>query len=307
MGLPGDNLDAVLLTRDKIKMRAHLGKHDFCQVRHRVCHSVEDAQRFLDDVGGPVVLKPFDGGGSIGVCLVESGNVLEERWSWTRGTTQDPILAEEFLQGPEFSVESISKRGHHEVAMITEKVTTEIPRFVELGHQMPAGLDEATTQQVHDLVIRFLTLIGQTTGPAHTEIRMTSTGPKIIESQTRVGGDQIWEMCQMVSGVDLQSEMVACLLGLDDPARVPTDPAVAIRFFSYENTRIVDVQDLDKAQAADGVIRLKCTLEPGMVIGPLESSLSRQGYVMCSGKNVHHAIRNAENAADLLKVKQTAL
>lgn len=307
-GIPGDNLEAVLLTRNKADMRDLLQRNGLSPVRHRVCASVDDARGFIRDLGGgPVVLKPPAGGLSDGVCVVETEAQLEERWVWTRSATLGPLLAEEFLSGPEFSVESISLNGEHDVVMITEKLTTPLPRFIELGHQVPARLDRDTRARITELVGSFLTLVRQNTAPAHTELRLTRSGPRLIESQTRMGGDQIWEMCQLVSGADVISATIAGLLDLPQPPRKSVAAAAAIRFFGYENLRILGVQDVAAARNARGVIRISCSLEPGQELGPLTSSDSRQGYVLCEGTSVEDAVTNAEAARDLVRVKSEPL
>lgn len=303
LGIPGDNLEAVLHTRDKIDMRELLGRHGLSPVRYQVCQTVDDAKRFFRSLEGEgMVLKPFAGGLSEGVFFVDAEEDLEARWNGSREVMDGPILAEEFLHGPEFSVESLSINGQHLIAMITEKETTALPRFIELGHQVPARLDEAQQAAVKELVSRFLDIIGQKTGPAHTEIRLTPSGPRIIESQTRVGGDQIWEMCEMVSGVNLTGETVAVLTDIPRPERKPVAKAAAIRFFSYENARILDVRGIERAQSAPGVIRLECQLQAGQRYETLKSSNSRQGYVLCVGDTIEQAVANAEAARDAVQV-----
>ncbi|MCG3462479.1 ATP-grasp domain-containing protein [Xenorhabdus bovienii] len=307
LGIPGDNLNAVQVTRDKIKMRALLEQHALSPVRHQMCQTLADARAFLQKLGeSSMVLKPFAGGLSEGVYFVHNESELEEKWRWTREATSGPILAEEFLQGPEFSVESISLHGKHEIVMVTEKLTTELPRFIELGHQAPARLDVQTHERIHQLVDDFLCVIDQQTSPAHTEIRLTSSGPKIIESQTRIGGDQIWEICQMVSGVDLMSETIATLVGLPLPQRKPVANAAAIRFFSYENVRVQKVSGISDAAQYPGVIRLICSLHEGVDIGTMVSSDSRQGYVLCTGSSPEEAVYRAEAARGAVIVNMVA-
>jgi biotin carboxylase len=307
LGLPGANLSAVIHTRDKIKMRALLASHGVATVAYQPCDTIEEAAEFLSRLGKPIILKPYAGGGSAGVARVAEPGELAAAWAWARASTQERILAEEFIEGPEFSVESVSAHGRHEVAMITEKLTTGAPHFIELGHQVPPRLDEDTQAQVRSMVVRFLELIDQQVSPAHTEIRLTPQGPKIIESQTRIGGDQIWEMCEMVSGIDQMSETIANLVGRPAPQRTPRAPAAAIRFFALENVRVDAVDGVDLAKASPGVVRVNCTLKPGAELGPLKWSESRQGYVLCTGDDVHAAIANAEHALGQVRVDNSPL
>ncbi|WP_331763785.1 ATP-grasp domain-containing protein (plasmid) [Streptomyces hirsutus] len=307
LGVAGDNLTAVELTRDKVGTRVLLDRHGLSAVRHRLCSDLGEARRFMQELGGAaMVLKPRDGGLSEGVCHVAAEDALAAGWAWTRRATDGPVLAEEFLEGPEFSVESISVAGRHEIVAVTEKVTTRLPRFIETGHRLPARLDRKTQTAVEQLVSDFLTIIDQKDGPVHTELRITETGPKIIEAQTRVGGDQIWELCEMVSGVDLMAETFAALLELPRPERKPVAAAAAIRFFSYENVRIGHVDGIAEAAKSDGVVRLECSLAPGQELGPLTSSTSRQGYVLCTGDTTDAALARAERAHDLVRLGTAA-
>ena len=308
LGVPGDNLTAVLLTRDKTRTRELLNHNELSPVRHRVCAALADARDFMAELNGQaIVLKPPAGGLSEGVFIVETQDQLPERWAWTSLVADGPILAEEYLSGPEYSVESISRHGRHEVVMVTEKLTTGFPGFVEVGHQVPARLDNTDRRRIEKLIGDFLNLIEQKTGPVHSELRLTPSGPRLVEAQTRIGGDQIWEMCEMVSGVDMIAETLAALLGLPSPPRTPSAPAAAIRFFSYENARILDVQGAAAAENAPGVVRVHCTLERGQELGSLASSNSRQGYVLCQGSSTHDAAVKAEAAHDLVRVDRAPI
>ncbi len=306
LGLPGGNEQAVLMTRDKFRMRQLLREHQLSAVEYALCESEADVAAFFDRLGGrPLVLKPFDGGGSIGISYVDAADRIADAWAWTRNACKGRILAEEFLEGQEYSVESISRNGRHEVVMITEKLTTQAPHFIELGHQMPARLTPEVHQAVVDTVTRLLDVVEQQTAPAHTEIRVGPQGVKIIESQTRIGGDQIWEMTELVSGVDLMSETLCELLSLPMPARRPVAAAAAIRFFARENEQVEAVDGIAQAAAGEGVFRLSCSLKAGQRLGKLTWSESRQGYALCLGDTVDQAVARAESAVAAVRVTGT--
>ncbi|HEY3606276.1 MAG TPA: ATP-grasp domain-containing protein [Pseudonocardiaceae bacterium] len=303
LGLAGDNLTAVLRTRDKTRTRELLDRHGLSPVRHRVCATPADARAFMAELGGlPIVLKPRAGGLSEGVFFVATEAELAERWGWTSTVETGPLLAEEYLTGPEYSVESVSRDGVHEIVMVTEKITTGLPGFVELGHQQPARLGERDRAAVDELITSFLTLIDQRTGPVHSELRLTPAGPRLIEAQTRIGGDQIWEMCELASGVDMIAETLTALLGLPAPDRVAQAKAAAIRFFGYENSTVLDVTGVAAARAATGVHRLVCSLAAGQELGRLTSSNLRQGYVLCTGDSTDDAVAKADAAHAMVRV-----
>jgi biotin carboxylase len=297
LDLPCNDIKPVIYTRDKIKMRALLAENNIGTVKYKVCKNIADVKDFFINVNKePIIIKPFSGGGSRGISLIQEETEIEKAWNWTCENGILPILAEEYIDGSEFSVESISLSGLHEVAMITEKVTTHFPHFIETGHQAPADLSLITKQEIEKLIIQFLDLIGQKTAPAHTEIKLSKNGLKIIESQTRIGGDQIWEMTEMITGIDLMSETICHLLQLPAPNREPKINAAAIRFFTYENQVIEEITNIDEVKKLPNIIRVNCTLKPGQKLGELKSSECRQGYIFCKGNTLIEAINNAEFA-----------
>ena len=303
LGVPGDNLAAVRATRDRGAVRELVERHGLGSVRHRVCAGIEDARDFLlEQAGTPIVVKPLGREPGEGVHLVQSEWQLAECWPWISALTDGgPILAEEFLTGPEFGVQTISLGTGHEVVLMTEKKTAR-PHFVEVGYQVPARLTPTERAEIEVLVKRFLELVGQGVGPAHSKIRLTARGPRLIGARTTAGGEQVWELCRLVSGADLIAETVATLADVPRPPRTPAARGAAVRFFDYEDVRILEVSGLERAARARGVVRLSCTLEAGQELGPLRSATSRQGYVLCTGTDTADAVANAEAAHALVKV-----
>ncbi|VEB39325.1 phosphoribosylglycinamide synthetase ATP-grasp (A) domain protein [Legionella sainthelensi] len=206
------------------------------------------------------------------------------------------LIAEEYLLGKEYSVESLSLDGQHQVIAITEKLTTRFPHFIELGHHSPARLTPEIQQKIQQLILRFLEVIQHQNGPAHTEIKVHQDEIKIIESQTRMGGDQIWELTELTTGVDVISETVFHLLGLSQNIKTKKANAAAVLFFAREFEEILDIHGIDSANHLPGIVRIDCTLKKGQKLGKLSSSLSRQGYILGTGSTIDEAISSVSFA-----------
>jgi len=289
LGVATNSRRAVDVTRDKLAMRTLLAQNGLESVKFQLCESPQDLAHFLEKVGKPVILKPTHGSGSAGVALVPSDRDVESAWEWGTGAGLSPLMAEEYLDGVEYSVESISNQGQHRILGITEKVTTGPPHFIETGHRFPARLARNVEHEVHVTVSRLLSAVGHVVGPAHTEVSLTDRGPVVIETQTRFGGDQIWEMVEIVTGIGLTTTTCAQLLGLEPPAPQPRAAGTAIQFFAYENCEIASVTGIDAASGEPGVVRVECKLRPGTTLGPLIASKQRQGYVLSSGASAADA------------------
>ena len=83
------------------------------------------------------------------------------------------IVVEEFMEGPEVSVETLAVDGDVNVIQITDKVTTGAPYFVEMGHSQPSRLSEETRKRIVEVTIAANKAIGIKNGPSHTEIKIT--------------------------------------------------------------------------------------------------------------------------------------
>src|SRR5204863_2937315 len=112
------------------------------------------------------------------------------------------FLAEEFVEGDEISVEGLTLSGVHEILSVTMKATTGHPHFIETGHLMPADIAGDRVAAARSATVDLLNLLGHREGPSHTELRLRTGEPVIIETHTRIGGDQIWEMVELVCGRD---------------------------------------------------------------------------------------------------------
>ncbi len=241
LNLKGNTLFPVQHTRDKFKMRLLLEQHCLASITFHNCLTFQDVVNFYEKTNAPFILKPSQGAGSQGVCYVDSFQMIASAWSWALQCGNQELIAEEYCSGKEYSVETLSLDGQHEIIAITEKFTTEAPHFIELGHRSPAPLTRRMQQKIHQIILRFLDVIQHQDGPTHTEIKVDGDKIKIIESQTRMGGDQIWEMTELTTGVDVISETVIHLLGLEKQERYKKANAAAILFFAREFEEIVDV------------------------------------------------------------------
>ncbi len=248
LGIPANPSRAVQVTRDKAAMREVLAANGMNGVRFRRGHSRRDASGFMTETAAPIIVKPTDGSGSAGVSLVVSEDQIDAAWQWATQAGAREVLVEEYVDGEEYSIESLSLNGTHRILGITEKFTTGAPHFIETGHRFPADLRPDVAGNIERTVVRLLTEVGHRDGPAHTEVRLRNGKPVIIETQTRFGGDQIWEMVELVTGIDLTASTCAQLLGLAPPPAGPRSGGAAIRFFAYENGTVADVTGIDDAR-----------------------------------------------------------
>ncbi|MEA3318430.1 MAG: ATP-grasp domain-containing protein [Bacillota bacterium] len=299
MGLPGIPSSLANLVKDKSMMRDII--LDFSPVNFSLVNTVDELKEFIKKSGYPVILKPKDGVGSNGVKLIQK----EEEIRGIDFTNE--MLAEEFLVGKEYSVESFSFDGNHKVFSVTEKhlfSENEGSRFVEQAHKVPANLTELDRELIIDYVNGFLTSVNLMNGPAHTEIILTNEGPRVIETHTRPGGDYIPDLVNLSYGVNLY-EMTFNWFVKGRKAEINTlenYKGSAIKFLSFKPGKVKKVVGLAKASTLKGVIRIGLAVKEGEYINTVTKSRDRSGYIIAIGKDSNEAYAICEKASALLEI-----
>jgi biotin carboxylase len=310
-GLGGTGYEVTRLIRDKMAMRRHLAALDPDAVGAAPLVDRADLNAFAARYGYPFIVKPVDATASIGVFRVDGPADLDRLWDNVeslRGTRTDRIsnmyvlqdfLMEEYIDGPEFSVESFSFAGRHVVVTITEKFTDE-SHFAELGHALPARLSEDVWEQVRACVSRFLDLMGFRDGVCHTEIKLSTRGPRIIEGHNRNGGDAIADLVRGAYGVDFFELAIGWPFGLVDelPDRPVAHAGASSRFIVGEPGRVESIEGVEAARAQDGVLAVVISAKPGDTVRPVRDNWDRLGLVAVTGVDTSAAI---QRGADLIR------
>ncbi|MFF1360893.1 ATP-grasp domain-containing protein [Streptomyces sp. NPDC058297] len=292
LGLRGPRHETVRLVTDKWAMRTALAERGVSPVAAALGRTADDLRAFGAEHGFPFIAKPVSATGSFGVELGEPERLDEiaERFADSGASA---FLLEEYLEGPEISVESFTFAGRHVVLALTDKLTGD--GFVEAGHTIPAEQDETVVTAVVELVEAFLDAVGLTDGPSHVEVKLTAAGPRIVEGHCRRGGDRINELVRLAYGVDMEALSVAWALGLAEPLAGPPPAlrASAIRFAEAPCGELTAVTGQDEVRADPAVTELNVLHEVGAHIGPVRWSGDRAAYVIATGATPAEAEANA--------------
>jgi biotin carboxylase len=306
LGIDDNPVGVVRRVVDKAHMRRSLAGDDRFAVASAVVRSPEELRGFADRSGLPVIVKPPNGVGSVGVRLLrDAGEIAAELFA-----DGLPLLAEAYLEGRELSVEAVSHEGRHVIVGITEKlVIGEGPnRFVEVGHRFPAVLDEDEERTVRQFVADFLDRLGLRRGLSHTEVVLGARGPAVIETHTRNGGDHISDLVRLATGFDMLDFAVRARAGLIDeiPAVPAPARAAAIRYFTPEPGVVRDVFGVGPARFLPGVVDIELDLQRGAAVPPITCSSDRVGYVIAVGADAGGVARTCSDAMEMVDVTTEA-
>lgn len=252
----------------------------------------------------PLVIKPKDGTSSQGVYKVESlEEILQYRPITMKYSKGGEVIIEEFLDGPEISVESITFNGASSIVQYTKKFVTPFPRTVEMGHLQPAQLNENEKIAVDKVVKDAIIALGIDNSASHTEVKLTPKGPKIVEVGARLGGDFISSFLVKNScGVDMDRAAIQVTLG-EKPNLEPTE--IAFTFIKYLELpigkRVKSIHDWTQIMNNPGVVFANISIPVGQTIELITESRKRPGFIIVKGEKKEEVLKLADSYLDKMK------
>ncbi|MBU3862816.1 ATP-grasp domain-containing protein [Streptomyces sp. 4503] len=294
LGLPGPAPEAVQNACRKDATRRVLAEAGVPGPRFAVHEEWADIARAAGEIGYPLVVKPVDLCAGMYVRRVDDESQLASAFAAladfpvnARGQRRTPaVLLEELLDGPEVSVETVSYGGAVHVVGVTDKSVGGAPAFIETGHMFPAALTAVDTAAAEQTAVGALKALGLTDGVvAHTEIKLTSAGPRVVEVNPRPAGNRITELVRHVTGTDLAAACVDVALGrAPDLRRTDTGlRSAAIGFLVPERTGTLASLDGAGLRDAPGVLEVQLA-EPGRQVKAAGSNNEYLGHVMAGDR-----------------------
>ena len=254
LGLIGNSLECTKLSTNKYEMRnAFLTNGVSVPKFAKVAGTGKEEISKISDFSMPIIVKPTDRSGSRSINKIEnweevkSGKLKEAIEAAVEVSFEKMAIIEEYIDGEEFSAESISYNGKHTLLAITRKRTTGAPHFIETGHIQPAGLDLEMVEKIKKEVFAGLNSLKITNGASHAEFKITSDGKvKIIEIGARMGGDCIGsDLVKISTGYDFLKMVIDVALGNAPDFTKVVEPKKAVINFIFTES---DVEELEKVK-----------------------------------------------------------
>lgn len=299
--LPGVEPAAARLCNDKVAFRRRYTEAGLPGPRFGTASDGEQARALVADLGLPVIVKPRDNSGSRGTVRVDVADDLAAAVAEAASFSSDGVvLIEQFLAGPEQSVETIVADGRHWRCNIVDRPFAYAPFAVEIGHDNPTTLSADQQEQLYALTERAARAVGIEHGAAKADTMWTSEGPVILEMTARLSGGF---HCQYTSPLaygtnDIKAAMDLALgRTLDPDDLTPRWQRHALcRALFPEPGRIVAVEGVEQALALPGVEHVLSRMGPGDVVEPYRTCVDRPAFVITAG-DTRDAAQTAMDAA----------
>jgi biotin carboxylase len=247
----------------------------------------------------PVVVKPVDNMGSRGCRRVNRpealGSAVEDALRFSRSGR---AIVEEFMEGPEFSLDAVVYRGQITLCGIADRHIFFPPFFIEMGHTMPTQLELGAQKRIIDVFFQAIRALGITHGAAKGDIKLTPQGPMVGEIAARLSGGYMsgWTY-PYASGVEPVRAAIAVALGDKpeglEPLRRWTSAERA--FISIPGT-VKTILGLGAVKKLPRIKDLFVRVAPGSTVQFPVNNVSKCGNIISAAPDRPTAVQTAEDA-----------
>jgi biotin carboxylase len=298
MGLPHNPVDAVIAASDKAVQRRRWAAGQVAQPAFRVvpAAATEDVLRqAAAEVGGPCVVKATSLSASQGVlraddpaAAVAAARRVREVLVTAGRPGPEPLLVEEYVPGPELSIDGLLTGGALSVTAVFDKPwTPEGPTFEETLLITPSRLPEPVLAAAISTAGQAARALGLTHGPIHAELRMDERGgrsrPVMLELAARCVGGLCSRALRFPGGTTLEELVLAHALGRPVPGYRGGRPSGVLMLPVPRAGVLRAVEGQAEAAATPGITGLSITIPVGQRVRPLPDGDRYLGFIFAGG------------------------
>jgi len=306
MGLPHNPVDAVRAATDKAAQRRHWATAGVPQPSFRIVPAGACVRQAAEAVGFPCVVKAVSLSASQGVlraddpaAAVRAGDRIRQVLDKAERPAEEPLLVEEYLPGPELSIDGVLAAGDLTVTAVFDKpAIPDGPTFEETLLVSPSRLATETLAAAVGAAAGAARALGLAAGPVHAELRVGDRGPAMLELAPRSIGGLCSRALRFPGGASLEEIVLANALGRSiRPA--PTGPVRPCGVFMLPVPRpgiLRAVEGRAGALAVPGITGLTITIPLGQRVLPLPDGDRYLGFIFAegdTGPEVEHALTAA--------------
>jgi biotin carboxylase len=292
LGLPNLGKDVDKYLCNKINLRKLCCEKNIPSPSYSKVESIDDVYNFYNKYGTSI-LKPANRQGSVGVQKISDINKIEFSYKNTINAFEEKIkdrnvkwdyIIEKFLEGFEYSVETLVVDKKVIFNNITRKEVFSDDKFAEIGHVVPADFTKEQYETIIKIQNIFVDALEVENGVLHSEWKYTSDGPYLIECAGRIPGDRIPFLISYSYDFNFFKAYYQILAKESLEINVENEFVSMIKYFTPKKGVLKDIKNI-KFLNHESVIEYKIDVKPGDIIKECEDSFSRCGYFIIKAEN----------------------
>ncbi|MDR1896243.1 MAG: ATP-grasp domain-containing protein [Prevotellaceae bacterium] len=309
LGLSGIDIQSAKDCNNKIAMRQRLAKFNVPGPKFEFADNYEQAQQKAKVLGYPLVVKSIDNSGSRGVRILDNESSLEQACidAQKYNFYDKRILLEEYLEGEEYSVDTIVYDGIVYPCGISDREFDYSKEFaVQTGSVTPSRLPEEIQNEMYNLMSQAAKAMGIDKGAFKGDLILCKGKPKVIEITARLSGGFDSQYRKPYSfGINLIKATIDIAIGnkLDFRDIIP-------RWIKYSKTtspfpnagKIIGISGIDELKKIKGVRDIFLLVKEGDVVEDYKHCVNRVGYIILSADSYEELKQVEKQALETLKI-----
>jgi biotin carboxylase len=319
MGLPHNPVDAVRNATDKARQRQRWAAAGVAQPAFELVPAAA-AEDVIGDaavsVGFPCVVKAVSLSASQGVlraddpaAAVTAARRIRQVLDTAGRPAEEPLLVEEYLPGPELSIDGLLAGGRLTVTAVFDKPgTPDGPTFEETLLVTPSRLPPPVLAAAIGTAGQAARALGLTGGPVHAELRIDDRGgpprPAMLELAARSIGGLCSRALRFPGGQTLEELILANALGQPVLAagHQPDRPRGVFMLPVPHPGVLRAVEGRAAAAAVPGITGLTITIPVGQRVLPLPDGDRYLGFIFAEADTRQEVEQALTAAAGRLRV-----
>lgn len=321
-GVPGPSVAAARAASNKSLMRQKFRAFDpaispdFAEIS-----SWHDIKHFMATHNFPVMLKPASLMKSLLITKNTSQEELLSNFEKAAASigqlyqkyhvSQKPkMIIEECLDGSMHTVAAFADNAGRPIIVpgIVDCITGQEAGFNDnflFARLLPTKLPKAEQDKIYAVAARGIYALGLASCPAHVEIMLTTSGPKIIEIGARIGGYRL-RMYKYGYGVDLQQLMLANVYGRPlDTTESAHRQVAALELFPDSEGAFAALTNEAAVRALPSLRHLSIKPAPGQLIGYASQGYKAAAVIILGNEDAAQFHKDLEFVRLQAKIKLT--
>ncbi len=289
---------AILKARNKFLMKqSFINNNVPCAKGLLIKNTDEITEDLCKQIGFPLIIKPLDSFSSRGVYKINSFLEINNYLNDTKQfSSTGEILIEEFMGGPEVSVETVTQNGLTTVIQITDKVITPYPTAVEMIQIQPTELNENIQKSIKVIVVKAIKALGLDNCAGHSELKITKDGIKMIELGARLGGDYITShLVPLSTGVNIEAALIQIAMNKVPEMKHLFQKGAVVEFLNLTPGKMIKkIGGLEKILSDKKVKQAYIFKTENEIVLPITDSAKRVGCVIVQDEDRTKALALAK-------------
>ncbi len=306
LNLPGIGQETAELFTNKFLMRKYERKMGFCHPLFFCTKSYEEALKIMSEQAfDKMIIKPLNSQSSRGVYDIYKNEDFQNKYEIAKSfSSKRDVLIEEYIEGPEFTVDGIKLGDSYYTLAISKK------KHFGYNNQIASDLffswddRDYSLSDLENVNKEYIKSSGLCFGLTHAEYKFKEGQYYLIEMAARGGGTLISsDIAPYMSGINGPETLINYMLKKDySIVENRKRKAALLHFFDFPCGRVISVNGIMKAAEIQGVKRIKLEFEPGDIIKTPDNDRGRVGFVIIIGqdeKTVMETLTKVENAIEV--------